>query len=504
LNAPAESPPALWQRLSTVAPVLQQEALPTDPDPYIAAGRLVQSLVRAVQLDPLGGRLWLLIVALSGAFPTDAEVQHARRVLELATGATAEIELLDVCARVSSDAGGDSRPIELVVDRPVVDVHFTSRTSLTTGIQRVVRNTVPAWADSRPVMLARWTETGGALCRLGPDDCIDRERPDAGLGPGGDDKTDAEANAHTPKLVVPWQVPLLVPEVPFPDYASRLASMARHSGCAVKLIGYDCIPLVSADLVAPHEHEKFARYLEVVKYASTVACISDAAAEEFAGFSDMLASQGLRGPTVVSVPLPSGPGSTAGKVARERSSAPPSVVCLGSIDRRKNQIVVLEAAERLWREGYSFSLRFLGSGGLAPPEFDDWLDKLVAAGRPVTLETAVSDDLVTAALAAARFSVFPTLHEGFGLPVAESLALGIPVLTSAFGSTRALAAGRGGVTFDPRDADSVTYQMRRLLTDDAWCAALREEALAQPLRTWNDYAADLWDVFECDALVASP
>jgi glycosyltransferase involved in cell wall biosynthesis len=165
---------------------------------------------------------------------------------------------------------------------------------------------------------------------------------------------------------------------------------------------------------------------------------------------------------------------------------------VGSIDRRKNQIMVLEAAERLWREGHMFSLHFLGSGGLPPGDFTEWLEQLVASGRPITVASEVSDDDLTRAVGAARFTAFLSLHEGFGLPVAESLALGVPVLASNIGSVRSLADGHGGLVVDPNDADAVTTQMRRLLTDDALIDELRTLARAQPSRSWADYAADLW------------
>ena len=67
----------------------------------------------------------------------------------------------------------------------------------------------------------------------------------------------------------------------------------------------------------------------------------------------------------------------------------------------------------------------------------------------------------------ARFTVFPSLNEGFGLPLAESLACGTPAVTSDFGSMREIVDGGGGALLvDPRDDHSVADGMRSLLTDD--------------------------------------
>ncbi len=121
------------------------------------------------------------------------------------------------------------------------------------------------------------------------------------------------------------------------------------------------------------------------------------------------------------------------------------------------------------------------------------IKRLTKNGRPITIGRAVSDAELEAAYRTARFSVFPSLHEGYGLPVAESLAFGLPVITSAFGSTAEIGAGGGVVLVDPRNDAELTAAMRSLLTDDERLATLRAEIDDRPSRTWDDYSAELWD-----------
>jgi glycosyltransferase involved in cell wall biosynthesis len=92
----------------------------------------------------------------------------------------------------------------------------------------------------------------------------------------------------------------------------------------------------------------------------------------------------------------------------------------------------------------------------------------------------------------ARFSVFMSLHEGYGLPVVESLALGTPVLTANYGSLAEIAAAGGCLTADPRDDQQIVEKMLALLTDDGLVSRLETEAASIPRRTWSDYAAELW------------
>ena len=88
--------------------------------------------------------------------------------------------------------------------------------------------------------------------------------------------------------------------------------------------------------------------------------------------------------------------------------------------------------------------------------------------------------------------MFPSLNEGFGLPVAEALACGTPTITSGYGAMAEIAEGGGAVLVDPRDDRSIADALRRVLTDDAEHARLAAEALARPSRTWDDYARDAW------------
>jgi glycosyltransferase involved in cell wall biosynthesis len=270
--------------------------------------------------------------------------------------------------------------------------------------------------------------------------------------------------------------------------------MAMHSGNEVALIGHDCIPIISPELVHAELPDRFTRYLETVKYAQRVVGVSASAAREFRGFAQMVGAQGLPGPEVgiCRLPVETPPAATAPPMS------PPLVVSIGSFEPRKNQLAVLHAAEQLWREGLAFQLQFIGGGGFVT-EADAFFSRLRRAGRPVSRATAISDAELWYLLRSARFSMFTSLHEGFGLPVAESLACGTPVITSNYGSMAEIAADGGALVVDPDDDRAIAAQMRRLLTDDVLLERLHREAAARPPRTWDDYARESWR-----ALVPAP
>jgi glycosyltransferase involved in cell wall biosynthesis len=241
------------------------------------------------------------------------------------------------------------------------------------------------------------------------------------------------------------------------------------------------------------ETERFVRYLTILKHSDRVVGISDAATEEFAGFGDTLAAQGLTAPTAVSVRLPVDlPDETQGGAPSDNTS--PLVLCVGSQEPRKNHRAILFAAEMLWREGLQFRLRFVGGGSLSyTRDFDRRIRKLRKEGRAVEVLRGVNDAVLLASYRDARFTVFPSLHEGYGLPVAESLAQGVPAITTSYGSTAEIAADGGCLTVDPRDDDQLINAMRSLLVDDVELDRLLAECRTRPAHTWDEYVDELWN-----------
>ncbi|MGY5885427.1 glycosyltransferase family 4 protein [Modestobacter lacusdianchii] len=479
---------ALHQRLAAAGQVLgiTVEA----DDPTTGASLLYGRLVEHVHADEGTDGLWLLLTALSAAMPDGDELVAARRARDLHRSGDFGIWLLEATAAAAVSRGALDAEMDVVSDAVVVDVDFSARHRLHTGIQRVVRETVPRWAAEHELTLVAWTDQSGATRHL-LDDEADRVLRWHDLeDPGEDDGL--QERQH--RLVVPWRSNVLLPENPPPEHCAVLAAMAVYSGNEVGLIGHDCIPVISPELIHAGLPDRFTRYLETVKHAHRVVGVSASAAREFRGFTQMLGAQGLTGPEIAVCPLPveTPPGQA---VPRQ---SPPLVVSIGSFEPRKNQLAVLHAAEHLWREGLEFSLMFIGGGGWVT-EADSFFSRLKNAGRRVERATAISDSELWRALRSARFSMFTSLHEGFGLPVAESLACGTPVLTSAYGSMAETAAAGGAVTVDPTDDLAIAAEMRRLLTDDALIDELRRAAAARPPRTWDDYARQSWD-----ALVPSP
>lgn len=435
------------------------------------ASRLAQVAARAEGEDA-GSVAWLAFTAFFGRFPTEVELARFRRELLLQTE---PIRALLVTGQTIDRRGPAAlRDLKIVADRPVVDVGHAATSDHATGIQRVIRQTIPHWVR-RGVELVAWHADDRGWREL---DGTERAR--VGVPP----------EVHSAgALVVPWRTTVILPEVSSVDRASTLAALAAHSGSRVALIGYDLIPIVSAELVDAAESERMGQFLAVVKSAAVVAGISESASSEFRGYAHALGAQGLTGPEVVTVPLAEEPVPATG---HERVEAdPPLILCVGSHEPRKNHLAILTAAELAWRSGADFELVLAGGRSWDSAEFDALAGRLIAEGRPLTLETSVSDAGLARLYRQARCSIFASFNEGFGLPIAESIAMGTPVITADFGSQREVGEGHGALLVDPRDARAIAAALTRLLADDALHAALAAEAAATPHGSWSEYAARL-------------
>jgi glycosyltransferase involved in cell wall biosynthesis len=301
------------------------------------------------------------------------------------------------------------------------------------------------------------------------------------------------------EVLVPWGCTVIVPEIG--------AEGARTDGYRAlvrakivrrfTMIVYDLIPITIRETAAVGMAEAFSSYLATVKLADRLSGISEATADGYAAFSSMLETQGLAGPVVAAHPLPSDvplideAALERANLALERGPGP-MVLVVGSHEPRKNHVSVLLAAERLWREGLEFHLVFIGGRGWRGERFEALVGELVGAGRPVQVVSQAGEELLWAAYRAARFSVFPSLAEGFGLPVAESLGSGTPVVTSNFGSMEEIARDGGALLVDPRSAEELARAMRSLLVDDELLLRLQAEARSRPGTSWDDYARDTW------------
>ena len=136
----------------------------------------------------------------------------------------------------------------------------------------------------------------------------------------------------------------------------------------------------------------------------------------------------------------------------------PYLLAVGTFEPRKNLPVLLEAFRSLRREGRDLQLVVAGHQAFTQ------LLPLGDLAPHVRLTGIVRDSELQALYAGAACFVMPSLHEGFGLPLAEAMAVGVPAVASDIPALREVG-GEAVRYVDPRDADGFADAIRAALDD---------------------------------------
>jgi glycosyltransferase involved in cell wall biosynthesis len=137
----------------------------------------------------------------------------------------------------------------------------------------------------------------------------------------------------------------------------------------------------------------------------------------------------------------------------------PYVLFVGTLEPRKNLPVLLDAFARLDRDDLDIVL--VGPVGWG----DDLAPRIDALGARAHITGYVPAAELRALYAGAAVFCYPSLLEGFGLPVLEAMAQGTPVVTSTGTATEELVAGGAGIAVDPRDASAIAGALETVLDD---------------------------------------
>jgi glycosyltransferase involved in cell wall biosynthesis len=181
-------------------------------------------------------------------------------------------------------------------------------------------------------------------------------------------------------------------------------------------------------------------------------------------------------------------------VKRKYGLAKPYLLFVSTIEPRKNVDGLLDAYEGLGDElRREFELVLVGSIGWAAPAT---IARLQSPPPSVRYLGYVPEEDLPSLTAGAAVCVYPSFYEGFGLPVAQALAAGVPVLTSHVSSLPEVA-GEAAVYVDPRSTGDIRDGIRKLLLS----ATLREKLAVAARRRgprfrWDETARQSWRFFE--------
>ena len=171
------------------------------------------------------------------------------------------------------------------------------------------------------------------------------------------------------------------------------------------------------------------------------------------------------------------------------------LLCISAYSSRKNLVRLLVSFQKI-RQHNNCQLVIFGKP-LNKGRFLETLDNLSSSVREDVIITGyIPLEDVVYLYNGAEFFIYPSLYEGFGLPVLEAMSCGCPVITSNTSSLPEVA-GDAGILIDPYNLDEMTGAMERLPSDEK----LREELKVKGLKraelfTWEETARKTLQVYE--------
>ncbi|HEX2425693.1 MAG TPA: glycosyltransferase family 1 protein [Actinomycetota bacterium] len=182
-----------------------------------------------------------------------------------------------------------------------------------------------------------------------------------------------------------------------------------------------------------------------------------------------------------------------GPVIARMGIAPPYVLFVGTLEPRKNVVSLVRAYRRAVAGGLEHSLVLAGAPGWGTDALEREL-ALDAPGRIVRTGFVPAGDLDAVYRGASMF-VYPSVYEGFGLPVMEAMAHGVPTITSNASSLPEVV-GDAAITVDPTSVDAIAGAIQTVASDATTAARLADAGRRRAASfTWDETARLTFDAY---------
>lgn len=263
----------------------------------------------------------------------------------------------------------------------------------------------------------------------------------------------------------------------------------KNPPCRLAAIFYDAIPLRWPHITWPKSVQRHPEYMKMLAGFDRVLAISEASRQ------DLITFWRWQGATIkAQVELVELGADFDGSHRVQRDAVIPQgrpvLLCVGIVEPRKNQALLLDVAEALWRDGVDFELHVVGR---VNPYFGkpiaERMEKLRRREPRFQYHAAASDDGLSRLYARARAVVFPTLAEGCGLPLLEALWRGVPCVGSDLPVLREITDSGGCLVARVNDPADWAAKLRTVLADETENRRLQTAAMARTLPRWTETAA---------------
>jgi len=365
-------------------------------------------------------------------------------------------------------------------------VDHTVSCPVNTGMQRVVRGLSRSLIEhGEMVLFVKWNFDHSKLVLVTRDELIHLSRWN------GPDLASIEMDIYpAPQEEDNW---LLIPEVLYinnhPSAVTlEVITAAKQLSLNTAFIFYDATPLRRkefSDIAFVHE-----KYMRQLMLADLIIPISTWSASDLTAFFTHHELTTLSTiPKIVSIPLP-GESILSPRRTNVNGLTREVILSVGSISTHKNQLSLVRAF-KLFIQRHPQSKWQLCLLGNIHHDLLDELNSLALDTPLIKVLNALSDEELDRLYDECSFTVFPSVLEGFGLPILESLWYGKPCICANFGAMAEVANPGGCLMIDVRNSGEILSAIEQLVFDPETLSRLQVEAMARPIITWKEYAHDV-------------
>ena len=373
-----------------------------------------------------------------------------------------------------------------------------------TGVQRVTRMLAKQLVElGKDIRFVKWSDTKNSLVFINQTELQALSQwngPELSLLESSRYKHEEQPFLRR-SLSTSW---LIVPEVPHITFNERpltgpLLDNAQRLGFKVAAIFYDDIPKYRPELsmVSQKHHD----YMRELLRVDVVFSISRWANDDLLSFAN---DEGANPDENWAIPFPLPAESVLSQRVLGINNAYEKhniILSVGSITPHKNQLSLVHAFNSYCEKTNTNWKLFLV--GHISQEVAPEIQKIVQKNPNICILGGRSDSELKELYTSCSFTVFPSVIEGFGLPIVESLWFGKPCIFSNGGAMAELSGLPGCIAVDTTSTDILEETIKTLIENPRTLRDYCEKILRSELSTWKEYAQRFCCELDCREMVAT-
>jgi glycosyltransferase involved in cell wall biosynthesis len=273
----------------------------------------------------------------------------------------------------------------------------------------------------------------------------------------------------------------------FREYESKsIINYAQKNHLKIASIFYDAIPALYPEYCNNEVKLNHTKYMSRLSECDLVLSISKYSENCLANHWN---EQKIHDGEIITNDLPGEFGGAERVLTVKSRTNKINFLCVSTLEPRKNHATLLKAIDLIEKQypALDFKLTLIGNRYAGAFEIAENIELKCQNNSKIDWLGPVSDSDLIRAYNETDFTVYPSIVEGFGMPILESIWFGKPCVCSSEGSMGGLAKSGGCLTTDILDAEKLSAAIYQLASDDKLYTQLSTEATHRKIKTWEEY-----------------